>query len=262
MTTDSQPLAGRTAVVTGGMTGIGLATVQRLQAEGAKVAVGARRAGDTELAAAFRATAGEAAYLAPLDVQDVESIATFVAGTEDALGPIDILVNAAGVTAHQTVCGHSDEDWESVIDINLSGPFRMIRACLPGMIERGWGRIVNVASTAARTAVADHPAYCASKTGLLGLTRAVALEGAPHNVSCNAVSPTWVETDMLRASAATMAKASGRTQAEEIAAMAASNPQNRLVQPEEIAALISYLCREEALPLTMEDIQVNAGAHW
>ena len=163
---------------------------------------------------------------------------------------------------HQLVDGHSDKDWERVIDINLSGPFRMIRACLPAMKRKGWGRIVNIASTAARTAQPTHGAYCASKTGLVGLTRAVAMEGGPHGISCVSVSPTWVETDMLRASARTMAEDSGQSYEEVIRAMARSNPQGRLVQPEEVAALVAYCCSDAAGSLTMEDIQVSAGAWW
>jgi 3-hydroxybutyrate dehydrogenase len=130
------------------------------------------------------------------------------------------------------------------------------------MKQRGWGRIINIASTAARTAAATHAAYCASKTGLIGLTRAVALEGAPRGVTCVAISPGWVETDMLRESANILARKSGRSQAEEIAIMGASNPQNRLIQPSEIAALVAFCCSEAAAGLTMEDIQVNAGALW
>src|SRR6056297_3189541 len=122
----------------------------------------------------------------------------------------------------------------------------MMRACLPGMKARGWGRIVNLASTAATTAVPDHPAYCASKSGVLGLSRAAALEGAPHGVTCVTVSPTWVETDMLHQS--------GHSYEEEIAALAQANPQNRLVQPQEIAALVAFLCSDAAPALTMEDI--------
>jgi 3-hydroxybutyrate dehydrogenase len=178
------------------------------------------------------------------------------------MGIPDILVNAAGVSVHQTICGHSDEDWDAVIDANLSGPFRMIRACLPDMKERGWGRIINIASTAARVAAETHGAYCASKAGLVGLTRAVAIEGGPYGVTCLAISPGWVETEMLRESARTIAAKSGRSQAEEIAIMGASNPQNRLIQPQEIAALATFCCSDAAAGLTMEDIQVNAGALW
>ena len=241
---------------------MGLAIAAHLAAKGMNVAVGARRAGDAVLAAQVAETVGASCRIAPLDVRSVESVESFVDGVRASFGPPDILVNAAGVTIHQTVEGHSDEDWLDAIDINLSGPFRMIRACLPEMKKRGWGRIVNIASTAARVAAATHGAYCASKTGLIGLTRAVALEGAPHGVTCVAISPGWVETDMLRQSAAILAGKSGRTQAEEIAIMGASNPQKRLIQPGEIAALVAFCCSEEAAGLTMEDIQVSAGALW
>lgn len=252
----------RTAIVTGGLQGIGLAIASELTRQGARVAVGSRRAGDPGVAAAATAAVGDRGLVAPLDVGSTASAEAFVAATRKSIGVPDILVNAAGVSVHQTVSGHSDEDWERIININLSGPFRMIRACLPGMKERKWGRIVNIASTAARTAAPTHAAYCASKTGLLGLTRALALEGGPYGITCVAVSPGWVETDMLREAARLMAEKSGRSQAQEIAAMAASNPQNRLIQPEEIAALTAFCCSDAAQGVTMEDIQVNAGALW
>lgn len=252
----------RVAVVTGGNAGIGLAISKALTARGAKVAVGARRCAKAGEAQKLESHIGPGAVALGLDVCQTNSVSDFMAEVTDRLGPPDILVNSAGVSVHQTVCGHSDEDWDAVIDANLTGPFRTIRACLPGMIETGWGRIINIASTAATTAVPTHAAYCASKSGLLGLTRAAALEGAPYGVSALAVSPTWVETDMLRASAAKQATASGHDYAAEMAALAAANPQNRLVQAEEIAALVSFLCSDQAPGLTMEDVQVNAGAHW
>ena len=252
----------RVAVVTGGNSGIGLATAQVLAARGARVAVGFRRGADPATARALADEIGAGAIAGFLDVRDMGSINAFLADIHQRLGPPAILVNSAGISVSQTVSGHSDVDWQDVIDTNLTGPFRLIRACLPGMIAAGWGRIVNIASTAATTAMPDSAAYCASKSGLLGLTRAVALEGAPHGVTATAVSPTWVETDMLRKSAARMAAASGREPVEEIGDLARANPQNRLVQPEEIAQLISFLCSDLAPGLTMEDIQVNAGAHW
>ncbi|MEM7056063.1 MAG: SDR family oxidoreductase [Pseudomonadota bacterium] len=254
--------ANRVAVVTGGNAGIGLAIAKALAVRGARVAVGARRTGDAAVAAQTEDEIGNGAVAAALDVCHTASVADFIADVRDRLGTPDILVNSAGVSVHQTVCGHSDEDWDAVIDANLSGPFRMIRACLPSMIQSGWGRIINVASTAATTAMPTHAAYCASKSGLLGLTRAVAQEGAPHGVTALAVSPTWVETDMLRASAAKQAAAAGHDYATEMAALASANPQNRLVQAEEIAALVSFICSDQAPGLTMEDIQLNAGAQW
>jgi NAD(P)-dependent dehydrogenase (short-subunit alcohol dehydrogenase family) len=224
--------------------------------------IGTRRGGDAGVRAKAELDLGAGVQVHPLDVRDEASVAAFHATVTQDGGPVDVLVNAAGVTLHQTISGHTLSDWHDVIETNLTGPFLMMRACLPAMKARGWGRIVNVASTAARTAVADHPAYCASKAGLLGLSRAAALEGAPHGVSCVTVSPTWVETDMLRESAATMARANDRSVAEEMAALASANPQNRLVQPREIAALVAFLCSDAAPALTMEDISVNAGAHW
>jgi len=252
----------RIAIVTGGLQGIGLAIASELARQGIRVAVGARRGADVELSAKAKSEVGDQCLVTPLDVQSTQSVEAFIGHVKDSIGAPDILINAAGVSVHQTVSGHSDEDWDSVIETNLSGPFRMIRACLPYMKEQGWGRIVNIASTAARVAAPTHAAYCASKTGLIGLTRAVALEGGPHGITCVAISPGWVETDMLRESARIMAEKSGHTQAEEIAAIGASNPQNRLIQPEEIAALAAFCCSDAAAGLTMEDIQVNAGALW
>ncbi len=253
-------LENRVAMVTGGFNGMGKAIVRALAERGAAVAIGARNV-DERFAKELRAD-GHSVFAHTLDVREIDSVATFVAAAESTLGPIDILVNSAGITAHELVCDHDEQRWLDVIDTNISGPFRTTRACLPGMIERHWGRIINIGSTAARTATADHAAYCASKSGLLGLSRPVALEGASHGVSCVVVSPTWVETDMLRNSMATQAKQKGITVEQETAATEAGMPQKRLVQPEEIAATVVFLCREEALGITMEDIQVNAGALW
>lgn len=252
----------KTAIVTGGLSGIGFAVAKALADNGIRVAIGARRGGDTALHADIKSALGEDTAIYPLNVRDEGSVDAFCKSIRDEAGSIDILVNAAGICLHQTVTGHSLSDWQDVLETNLTGPFLMSRACLPGMIDAGWGQIVNIASTAARTAVPDHPAYCASKAGLVGLTRAIALEGAPHGVTCVSVSPTWVETDMLRQSTEIMAPLQGRSVAEEIAELAKANPQNRLVQPNEIAALTAFLWSDAAPALTMESISVNAGAHW
>ena len=252
----------RVAVVTGGLVGIGQAIACALAAQGVRVAIGARRGDDPAQQAQARAMVAHDTFVSPLDVRDPASVERFVGAVEAECGPPDILVNAAGICVLQTVSGHDLQGWTDTIDTNLTGPFLMMRALMPGMIARGHGRIVNIASTAARTAVPDHAAYCASKAGLLGLSRAAALEGAPHGVTCVTVSPTWVETEMLRESAATMAGRSGRDTEAEIADIAKGNPQQRLVQPREIAALVAFLCSDAVPALTMEDISVNAGAHW
>jgi 3-hydroxybutyrate dehydrogenase len=253
-------LEGRVAIVTGGFSGIGKAIALALAERGATIAVGARRLPEDAIEELDKVAEGF--FYQRLDVADVGSIDAFMDGLVSAYGHADILVNSAGVTTHEYVCGHDEKSWLDVIDINLSGPFRMIRACLPKMMERRWGRIINIGSTAATTAVADHAAYCASKSGLLGLNRAVALEGAPHGVSSVVISPTWVQTEMFDSSMAIEAGRAGRSSDEQIAALVAEQPQKRLVQPRELGALAAFLCHEDALGITMEDIQVNAGALW
>lgn len=253
-------LDGRVAIITGGFAGIGKAIAIALAERGATVAVGARR--QPEDAVAELDAACENFFHHRLDVADSASVNAFIEALQQAHGAADILVNAAGVTAHTLVCDHDEESWLEVIDINLSGPYRMIRACLPRMIERRWGRIINIGSTAATTATADHAAYCASKSGLLGLNRAVALEGAPHGVSSVVISPTWVQTEMMDNSMHTQARNAGISVEEEYAKVIDELPQRRLVQPGELGALAAFLCRDEALGITMEDIQVNAGALW
>ncbi len=272
-------LAGRSAVVTGGLTGQGLAIAQALASEGANIAVGSYvgaasgRAGDAaaypemEKVEAVRkklAEKGAKAFAGHLDVRDAASIAAFIDGAQARCGPADILVNAAGTTAEQPVSGHSDELWLKIIDTNLNGAFRMIRELLPGMMARKWGRIINIGSTAATVGWKDNPAYCASKSGLLGLTRCVALEGAPHGISCVMISPTWVETELMQRNVTQLVEreGKGRSVAEAMADIAGQNPQKRIVQPEEIAALAVFLCSERARGITAENIQVTGGALW
>ncbi len=248
-------LTGRTAFVSGGLSGMGLAIATRLAAHGASVAVGSRRAAQGE----------KSAFMAvPLDVCDGADVTMAIEAVEAEFGPVDILINAAGITAEQGVIGHSDDLWQRVVDTNLTGAFRLTRAVLPGMTHRKWGRIVNIGSTAATVGWMDNPAYCASKAGLLGLTRCVALEGAPHCVGCTMISPTWVETDMLHSDTAEIAarEGKGRSSADLVNEIREQNPQKRIIQPNEVAALAAYLCREEALGLTMDNIQITGGALW
>lgn len=271
-------LNGKAALITGGLTGQGLAIARALAAEGAAVAVGsyigpAARLGD---AAAYPgdhevsvvkeslAASGTPVFAGHLDVRDNASITAFIAAAESACGPFGILVNAAGTTAEQPVCGHSDALWDKIIDTNLTGAFRMTRALLPGMIERKWGRIINIGSTAASVGWKDNPAYCASKAGLLGLTRCVALEGAAHGVSAVMISPTWVETELMRRNLEQLVarENKGRTLEDAFADVAAQNPQGRIIQPGEVAALAAFLCRDDARGITAENIQITGGALW
>jgi len=272
-------IAGRSAVITGGLTGQGLAIARALAGRGVNVAAGSflgeQRGRDQDAAAYPEAaivepivrelsTHGNRVHAAHLDVRDNDSIIAFIAEAEAACGPADILVNAAGTTAEHPVCGHPDDLWTKIIDTNLNGAFRMIRAVLPGMIARSWGRIINIGSTAALVGWKDNPAYCASKHGLIGLTKCVALEGAAHGVTCVAISPTWVETELMHRNVAQLIarEGKGRTAAQAMAEIAAQNPQHRIIQPSEIAALAVFLCGDEARGITMENIQITGGSLW
>ena len=271
-------LKGKAALITGGLTGQGFAIAQALAAAGAHVAVGsfvgpAARLDDaaaypddhevSRVRQALAATGGKV-FAGHLDVRDTQAIRSFIATAEEVCGPFGILVNAAGTTAEQPVCGHSDALWDKIIDTNLTGAFRMTREVLPGMIARQWGRIINIGSTAACVGWKDNPAYCASKAGLLGLTRCVALEGAAHSVSCVMISPTWVETELMRRNVEQVIarEGKGRTLEDAMADIAAENPQHRIIQPREVAALAVFLCGEDARGITAENIQITGGALW
>lgn len=282
MDTTSTPnefLRGKTALITGGLSGIGLAIAESLAEHGANIAVGSRGAGsdavlpdaaqstvqnDIDQVSARLAKLGQSVFVGHLDVRDDASVTGFVRRAEAELGPIDILVNAAGTTAEQGVVGHSDVLWDRIIDTNLTGAFRATRACLSGMMGRGWGRVINIGSTAATVGWKDNPAYCASKAGLLGFTRCVALEGADHGVGCTMISPTWVETELMRNNTAQIAEreGKGRTGKDIMTEIATQHPQGRIIQPHEIAAMAVFLCRDEAFGLSMDNIQITGGAIW
>ena len=272
-------LSGRVAWVTGGASGMGRAIALALADAGADVAIGSL------LAESDGRISGELAYLPRqdeleetraeiekrnvralargLDVTKTESVADFHSNMVEELGQADILANAAGITAEQTLCGHSESLWHKVIDVNLNGIYRTTRLCLPGMIARNWGRVINIASTAASVGAPTSAAYCVSKAGVVGLSRCTALEGAPHGVTCNAISPTWVETQFGKDWMGNIAEVQENRSGEEyISEARAANPQNRLIQPPEIGALACYLCREEAAGLTMQDLVVSGGSLW
>lgn len=273
-------LEGRAAMVTGGASGMGRAMALAFAGAGADVAIGsllsdrsgtvaegeiAHLPGQGELDAAAKEieSCGARALARGLDVTSMESVEAFFDATVEAFGKVDVLANAAGITAEQTIVGHADALWEKVLDVNLNGTYRAIKLCLPGMIERGWGRIVNIASTAASVGAPTSGAYCASKAGVVGLSRCVALEGAAYGVTCNTISPTWVETGFGKDWMSDIAETQeGRPGEAYIADVKSANPQGRLVQPSEIGALALYLCREEAAGVTMQNLTISAGSLW
>ena len=270
-------LRGRVAWVTGGASGMGRAVAEALAEAGADVAIGSLLAGgdpgalsylpdESELREAEQAVKGQGvrAFASGLDVRSVGSIQAFHRGCVEALGPVDCLINAAGIGGSEAVAGHREDTWVATLDVNLTGAFRTIRTCLPSMLERRFGRIVNVASTAASVGAPGLAAYCSSKAGLLGLTRCVALEGAPHGVTCNAISPGQVDTGSTRLSFEVWRAEGGTNETLEAynAAWQASLPQGRLIEACEIGLVAVFLCRPEAQGVSGVDITVAGAATW
>ena len=274
-------LAGRAAWVTGGATGMGRAVALALAAAGADVAIGSLMESERktvlpeqnayllskeelERTRAEIEAKGVHALARGLNVTSNDSVQESFDVIVKAFGKIDVLINAAGSSARAFMVGHPDPVWHAVIDVCLNGAYRTIKRCLPGMIERKWGRIVNFASTAANVGAVAHSAYCAGKAGVLGLTRCVALEGAAFGVSCNAINPGFVATPQGRIAYKQQLKIDGveMTWEEYYRKSAEAIPQRRWIPAEEVAALVAYLCRDEAFGITMEDITVAGGSQW
>jgi len=243
-------LEGRTALVTGGSGGIGAATCRRLAAEGADVAVA-----DLGLAQA-REVAGEVGGLAlELDVRDAESVAAAVAAAEGELGPVDVLVNNAGVEGEGGFFATTaPEGWDPVLDIDLRGVMLVTHALIAGMQERGYGRIVNVASEAGRVGSQLAGAYSAAKAGVIGFTKTIARESARFGVTCNAVAPGPIRTPMLERSAA-----EGELGARLVEGMVKATAMRRAGEPGEVAAAIAFLASDDASFITGETLGVSGG---
>jgi len=238
----------RVAVVTGGGKGIGLAVTRRLAMEGAKVVLTGRDGGALESAAREVRDAGGEAHPLVADAAVAGEAERVVEATIGTYGRADILVNNAGVTRDGLLLRMSDEDWDVVLETNLKGAFRMIRAFARPMVKQRWGRIVNVSSVIGLIGNAGQANYAASKAGLLGLTKAVAKELASRHITVNAVAPGFIETAMTEGLGDKVREG-----------LSAQIPLGRLGSPEDVANAVAFLCSEEAGYVTGQVLPVDGG---
>lgn len=255
-------LENRIALITGGGRGIGRAIAFAFARAGASVAVVARSAAEIErVAAEVRDGCGVQTMHATCDVSDASDVERVVLRVAETFGRgADILVNNAGIAESAPVIKTDDAHWRRHLAINLDGTFYCTRAALPSMLECGWGRIINIASIAGKTGAPYVAAYAASKHGVVGLTRSVALEVAAKGVTVNAICPGYVDTDMTTHAVEQIEAKTKRTATEALAAIKRMSPQNRLVTPEEVAALALLLASEDGRGINGQAINVDGGS--
>lgn len=254
MSVETLQFAGEHAVVTGGATGIGFAIAEMLAAHGASVTIMGR---DVERLAA---KAGEiAAAHVPVDVTDPQAVAASFAEAGKQNGEVSILVNNAGSVDARPFLKADAEYWQATLDVNLNGVYYCTKAVVPAMLAANRGRIVNVASTAALKGYAYVSAYCAAKHGVLGLTRALAIEYAKTGITINAVCPGYTDTEIVQQALDKIVKVTGRSQQEALDELISSNPQGRLIQPREVADTVLWLLGDGAASITGQAIAVAGG---
>ena len=242
----------KTALITGGGRGIGRAIALSFAREGIRIAVAARTAEQVEQVAR---EIGNDAMALVCDVADPQSVAQMF----ERVGDVDILVNNAGIAESATVVNTTDELWHRHLSINLSGTFYCTRAALPAMLKKGWGRIINIASIAGKTGAPYIAAYSASKHGVLGLTKSIALEVATMGITVNAICPGYVDTDMVSRGVERITSRTGRTAEEALDTLKKMSPQNRLVTVEEVAAVALLLASDEGRGINGQGINVDGG---
>ncbi len=238
-------LSGKTALVTGASGGIGSAIARAIHAQGGAVALSGTRQSALD---ALAAELGERVAVCPADLREAGSAEALIAAAEAALGPLAILVNNAGLTRDMLALRMADADWQGVLDVDLSAPFRLIRAALRGMLKRRAGRIINIASIVGVTGNAGQSNYAAAKAGLIGMTKSLAQEVGSRGVTVNVIAPGFVETAMT----------DGLAEAQKTKLLDAI-PLGRMGQPEDIAAAAVYLAADEAAWVTGATLHVNGG---
>ena len=249
----------RVALITGAGRGIGRAVALRLARADIACAVVARSTGEIDEVAETIRSSGRTAAAFVLDVADERACADVVTRVEREIGPIDTLINNAGIAKSASLEKTSDELWDLTYRINVRAPYVLTRLVLPGMTQRGFGRIVNVASTAARKGYRYTSAYTASKHALLGMTRAFSDTVVAAGVTVNAVCPGYVDTPMTRATIANIREKTGLTEADALAALTTESPLGRLVEPDEVAETIAWLVGRKTGATSGQAIGVAGG---
>ncbi|MFC4499540.1 MULTISPECIES: SDR family NAD(P)-dependent oxidoreductase [Streptomyces] len=242
-------LQGKVAVVTGGARGIGQGIATVLAAKGAAVAVWDLNVEGAEKTAAAIHEAGGKAIAVGGDASDAAAVAEAAARTRAELGPVTILVNNAGTTAYQPFTDITEDAWDRMIGINLKGPFLVTKEIVPDMLAAGWGRIVNISSSSAQTGAPAMAHYVASKGGVIGLTRALAIEYIDKGITVNHVPPGFIDTPLVRQGPV------------DVDAVAASMPMKRAGTPEDVAHAVAYLASEEASYVTGQTLSANGGRY-
>jgi len=251
-------LRGEHAVVTGAGRGIGAAIARALASQGAKVSLlGRNRESLDKIATELNGSTETCVAVA--DVTDGPALQAAFARVRERFGPVTILVNNAGQARSAPLHAGDDSLWDEMLAVNLGGVYRCIRCALPDMLQTGRGRIVNIASIAGLTGYAYVTAYCAAKHGVIGLTRALAMELARKNITVNAVCPGYSDTDMVRDAVANIQAKTGRDEAAARAALTSRNPQGRLIAPDEVAQTVLWLCSSSAGSITGQSIAVAGG---
>ncbi|SDN24489.1 NAD(P)-dependent dehydrogenase, short-chain alcohol dehydrogenase family [Halogranum gelatinilyticum] len=248
------------AVVTGGGRGIGQAICTRLAQDGADVVIADLDADEMQETKRLVEAEGQRALAVETDVSEQESVRSTVDRVLDEFGQIDILVNNAGIAGPTSPCEEIEQtEWDATMDVNLRGPFFMCREILPVMKDRGFGRIVNISSVTGKKPLLNRTPYAATKMGLIGFTRTLALEVGEYDINVNAICPGSVDGPRIRGVFEQQAEATGRSYDDVRAETEAQSPRNELVQREDIASVAAYLCSEEAARITGQDINVSAG---
>lgn len=249
-------LAGRLALVTGGGRGIGAAIARRLAEAGARVAITGRSRAELD---AVAGAIGGHAYA--LDLTDRAATDRVLATIAAELGRVDVLVNNAGASESAPLGKSDDGMWDRMLEINATAPFRVTRALVPAMVAAGWGRVVTIASNAGVTGYRYTAAYCAAKHAVVGMTRALAIDLARTGVTINAVCPGWVATRMVDEAVARIAAKTGKSTDEARGALSEMSPQGRMLEPEEVAAAVAYLCDDAARGVHGQALVIDGGQY-